>query len=72
MPYKGPEQQTFVIPYYMMYYVKSVMKNGNCLAVIFKKNDGKNILFHFSSHCSQEEKSVGLNLKEQGVYVAAK
>lgn len=48
------------------------MKNGNCLAVIWEKNDAKNILFHFSFHSRQEEKSVGLNLKEQGVYVAVK
>ena len=48
------------------------MKNGNCLAVIWGKNDGKNILFHFSFHRRQEEKSVGLSLKEQGVNVAMK
>lgn len=36
------------------------MKNGNCLVVIFKKNDGKYILFHFFSYCSHGEKSVGL------------
>lgn len=42
MYHKGPGQQTFVIPCYMMYYVKFVMKkNGNCVIVIFKKNDGK-------------------------------
>lgn len=37
----------------MMYYVKFVMKNGNSLVVIFKKNDGKYILFHFFSYCSR-------------------
>lgn len=26
--------------------------------------------FHFFSYCSQEEKSVGLNLKERGVSIS--
>lgn len=36
-----------MIPYYVMYYVKSVMQHGNCVAVFFKKNEGQNSLFHF-------------------------
>lgn len=55
----------------MMYYVKFVMKNGNCLVVIFKKMM-VNIFCFISFSTAVGEKSVGLNLQEQGVYVPVK